>query len=386
MARLAFFTESLPSHNDPIARFSYDLIRSLADQQHEIRVFSTYRPEADWPPDHPRIEVLRPFRRWGWLELPKVIPLLAQFQPDVMHIIQPRHESLEGLTNAMSLLPGLSSLSGRPVVITSYYDLDANRLKAQRMLFFASDAITVSNRPQAELVEHYVERSGHQPTIRILPIPGASNIESTPQPMSESLQEFFGRYAKVIVIPGEIEAHRDLENLFAQLTGILSSDPESAVLFAGGWGKISTLRRRRLMRAFESKFLGPRVMISGPLSEDAKLFCLKSAYVVFIASLPLQALEVADVMRQALATSSVLLMNSDQAALDPLHWLDRENAFITTNRAEAWRTKLSESLNSGFLVSRIRSQLPEFTRTEVLDRPGNVMSRIYSDVLAQKRR
>ena len=114
MARIAFFTERLPAggasqETDAIASFSYELMSSLADQQHEVSVYTTYREDEAGPPSHPRLRVLRPFRRWGWLELPRLVPILMEFQPEILHLIEPRAESLQGLTNAMSALPAFTS-------------------------------------------------------------------------------------------------------------------------------------------------------------------------------------------------------------------------------------------------------------------------------------
>ena len=101
MAKIAFFIERLPPDADPISGFAYDLIRSLAEQSHEIRIYSTYVEGAPLPPRHPRIEILRPFQSWGWLEIPRVLPLLMEFRPDVFHLIQPGTET----RRAMSILP-----------------------------------------------------------------------------------------------------------------------------------------------------------------------------------------------------------------------------------------------------------------------------------------
>ncbi|MES2963616.1 MAG: hypothetical protein V4760_06970, partial [Bdellovibrionota bacterium] len=65
MARIAFFTERLPGNregidSDPIAAFSFDLMMSLADQQHDVSVYTTYREgEIGAEPSHPRMRVLR---------------------------------------------------------------------------------------------------------------------------------------------------------------------------------------------------------------------------------------------------------------------------------------------------------------------------------------
>ena len=123
MARIAFFTEKLPSLDGrsstdavegAIANYSFELIRSLADQQHDVRVLSTYREGEAIPEGSSRLQIIRPFRSWSWLEIPRLIPTLLEFQPDVLHFIQPHGEALTGWTNAMTAVPSLAPLIGRP--------------------------------------------------------------------------------------------------------------------------------------------------------------------------------------------------------------------------------------------------------------------------------
>lgn len=397
MARIAFFTETLPPNSDLIARFSFDLIRSLADQEHEILVFSTYRPEAELPKSHPRIEILRPFRKWSWLEIPKIIQPLLQFRPEVLHFIQPRAEALEGFTNAMNAIAGLAPVIGKPSFVSSFYDVQPQSLKEHSLLLKASDAVTVSNQPQADLIIQTLESLHHaskkprwnQPQVRILPVPGVvatlheSKNASAQASETATLETFFSQNQNVVVVPGDIGNHHDPESLFEILAELLAAQHHTAILFAGGWGRISPLRRRRLMNAFEKRALGSRVLISGPLNENQERLALINAKVVFAASLPNSALELTHFIRQALSTHSVLILNREQSSLDSIPWRHREHAFLCDPHPASWGPALAQALSEEDTAQTIRNHLPEFARLEALDQPSNVMSRIYAEILGQ---
>ncbi len=388
MGRIAFFTERLPPDDDPISTFSYDLIKNLADQQHEVRVFSTYREGSQLPETRSRIEILRPFKRWNWLELPKAIPLLVDFQPDVIHLVQPRAEALGGWTNAMSVLPTFSSLLGRPAVVASFYDLREEKLPMHRTLLLSSDVVTVSNRPQLELLENFYRLQAKRPVTAIVPVP-SHQIEVGDDAYSERNDEFLRNFIdsrpKTIFVPGDLDEHCNVEILFETLSEMLTRFPEASVIFGGGWGDIPPIKRHQLMAVFERARAGERVLLSGPLSSSGLLLCLGRSQVVLLASLATTSLKLTQVLSEAVSSGAVLIFTEEQSLLAALPWRDRQNAFIVGRDVHSWSTAMAEALTSHELVQLIRSRLPDFARAEGLDLPANTMSRLYSEALERNR-
>jgi glycosyltransferase involved in cell wall biosynthesis len=391
MAKIAFFTEKLPSTSnltpdaDPVAGFAFELIRSLADQQHEIRVFSTYREGFDLPEKHPRIEIIRPFRSWSWLELPKVLPLLLDFQPDILHLIQPRGEALQGLTNAMSALTGFAPLLGRPVIVSSFYDLRDENLKNHRMLLLASDAITVSNEPQLRLIGKYVASVGRSPRISVLPVPGRAFSQQLNRP--DTLTRVVESGDPWIFVPGDLSEHRELELLFREFARALYEKTDLNLVIGGGWGgtKIPSRERHSLMRIFDEFSVGNRVVLTGPQSFETERWCLMKATFSFTASLPSETLGLQRVLREALEVAAPLMMSDEQAHLDALSWEHGENALIVSREPGVWSKAILKALHDPSHLERIRLRLPEFSRAEAIDQPGNVMSRIYASILDERR-
>ena len=398
MARIAFFSEKLPTEHqdtsstgvrDPITAFSYGLITSLADQQHEVRVFSTYREGEVPPPQSTRLQILRPFRNWGWLEMPRLIPLLLDFQPELVHIVQPRAESIRGLTNALTTLPAMSAVMGRPRFVMHLYDVSTVALNRNKMLLANTDVVIVSNRQQAdEVTRWYVAKklSNKLPQIEIVPLPTGettdSNNEIEPMPALDALES---RCKSIVLIPADLSDQKDYVGLVKMLNECLKHLPELGIVFGGGWGHLSIIERRALMREFEDSGHGARVLFTGPLSAAQEQACLAAAKVVFLAALTESALSLARWIRQSLQAARPLILRDEQCRLDPLNWQDRVNAYIVPSETSGWGLRLAESILDSDLRAQIQRSLPDFTRSEAVDQPGNSMSRIYAQVLRTPR-
>ncbi len=386
MARLAFFTEVLPhslaSREIEIVDYSYELMVSLADQQHDVRVFSTYREGDALPPSHPRLQILRPFRKWGWLELPRLIPVLLEFQPDILHFIQPRREAFSGLTNATSALPGLASVLGRPRIVVSLYDVRPSELQRNRLLLASADTVIVANKQQADELARWFEEKPQKPTIEIVSLPTQNSPEEIE--VLPGLDQIDAE--DLIFVPGDLDEQKDREALALMLNELLSALPKCGVIFGGGWGRLTVTERRAFMRGFEDRGNGARILLTGPLSVAGEFACLEAARVVLLAGLPDSSLSLARHIRQALVKQRPLILNEDQCRLDPMRWRDRENAFIVSSDARTWGQTLSEALLNSDLLRAVRSHLPDFARTEIVDEPGNAMSRIYAQVLRTPRK
>jgi hypothetical protein len=397
MARVAFFTETLPPDSDPISDFSFELMRGLAEQQHDLRIISTYRPGRDLPKFPQRIGAIFPFRRWNWLEVPRVLPYLFQFQPEILHIIQPRREALSGVTNAMTAIASLPPMIGKPALVTSFYDLRESDLRKYRTLLSLSSAITVSTRPQLQLMNDWFARMGRKSRTTLVPIPGitsetAHELDESSLPviiagtgLSDSIERFLANFARLVLVPGSVSAHNRLPELFSVLAETTARVENTGVIFGGGWGEVNTIQRRALMHAFEDRGVGANVLIAGDLDLANEEALLRRSTLVFLASLPFESLHLARLERQALRAGAVLLMNFDQAKEDILSWRDRETALITGQDAHEWGATLTMALTDEHLTDAIRRRIPDFARRETIDQPGNVVSRIYADVLGAHR-
>jgi glycosyltransferase involved in cell wall biosynthesis len=387
MARVAFFTENLPPQADLIGHFAYDLMRSLGDQGHELKVFTTYRQGQEIPPPHPRIEILQPFRRWSWTEIPRILPLLLQFQPEILHIIQPHADALRGLTNAMGAIPSLtpflrSGLSGSATVST-FFDLNEHHLVQHRMLLQTSQIVTVSNEQQKEKLAAYLG-SGHRARIEVVPI--SSSLDFGEAALNETLPlewtEFFARRRPWFFVPGQMDEHSDLDHLFDLISAVLSARPQTGVVFGGSWGSHPVPLRHKWMRRLREAELDHRILWTGPLDQGQLQNLLAQADLVMLPTLQRETLAFTRVLRLALQMRSVLLLSKDQSRLDPLPWKDGTHARLTSANLQETAQAAIELLDSPETAIRMRAALGDFSQREVVDQPGNVMSRLYAQALS----
>ena len=392
MARLAFFTERLPTSDSSFSReeitgFSYDLMTSLADQQHDVRVFSTYREDDTLPPTHSRLQIIRPFRNWSWLEIPRLVPILLDFQPEILHFIQPRKEAFSGLTNAMTALPSLGPVVGKPRIVVSLYDVRKEELQRNRSLLVFADTIIVANRQQADEVSRWFGSSRRIPTIEIVTLPGIENFESRPErEVMPGLEQLQSTARRLILIPGDLDERQDLETFGLALNELLSAVPSAGLVFGGGWGRLSTQARRTFMRLFEDRGNGARFLLTGPLTVSGEQTALHAASLVLLSGISDASLSLARWIRLALKASRPLALNEAQCRLDPIQWRHRENAFIVPDDPQAWGPILSDALLNDELRRDVRQRLPDFARTEAVDQPSNAISRIYAQVLRAPRK
>jgi glycosyltransferase involved in cell wall biosynthesis len=393
MARIAFFTESLPPSGDVIGRFAWDLIYSLANQQHEIRVFSTYRSEHQiLPPSHPRIEILRPFRKWGLLELPKILPSLMSFRPEVIHVIQPHDESLMGLTNAMDLLPALKPVLGKPALIASFFDVSEKNFKKHRVLLSQVDAITVSNREQQDLFTNYFLKIGDQPLLEVVPLGfarasenasliSADEIVIDESSGSEHLDNLLLDYPNIIAVGGPIESHKHPQTTFKALALTLGRLPNTAAVILGGWGPLPIRLRHECEQILFDHGVQARVLLTGKLDEIAETSILKRARCVLSAPISEARLAYTRFIRAVQHVGKPLVMSTEQAELDPIRWRNNENALVSKADEFGMSQALSVLIDDNETCERLSRNLTELSRTAVADQPGNLVSRLYVKAL-----
>jgi glycosyltransferase involved in cell wall biosynthesis len=386
MARVAFFTERI---DDSIGSFAFELMTGLADQQHDLRVYSTYRESDIVPETHARLQLIRPFKKWNWLELGFLVPLLMEQQPEILHFIQPHDQALRGFTNAMAVIPLMSPLMQKPSVVLSLYDFKERDLEKFKTLVFTADTITVTNPSQARAVEQWLMRLARANTKRanvvVVPLPSQTAKLDSEEPLPANVESFI-KSKKLLLVPGDVSDHENIEGVFSFLKETLQALPDARVLFIGGWGDVKAIQRRDILRNFDEPSLGSRILFTGPLSATSQHACLTKARVVLAASLALESVALARWTRSSLQARVPLILSEKQLELDPLPWRDRENSFVVTGEPASWGSTVSEALLNDETVKSIRAGLREFARLETFDVPSNAISRIYAQLATKRNR
>lgn len=385
MARIAFFIDALPPGGDASARFGWDLIRSLADQQHEIQVFSTYFEGAALPEEHPRVEILRPFTKWNLFEIHKALPLLIRFRPEVIHLIQPRGAMFTGWMNAMSVMPSLAPLLGGALTVASFFDINEKTLATHRHLLTGVDALTVSNARQKAAIETFLKGRA-QPRIEIVPVTishhpfssAATPARVTTSPSIDLLNRLRTDHPKTILVPGPIDQHTDAVATFREVAAILHERSDTCAAITGGWGSVPVRLRHAAEEVLFDAHVGDRVVLTGPLDDKEQSEWLRRADCVLVAPLDEARLAFTQHLREAQAMGAAIVMNDTQARLDPIAWRDGENAWVRERSIEAIRAAVLECLDDEETRTRVSRNAAEFSKSQVIDRPGNALSRLYA--------
>ncbi len=105
MARVLVLTDRQPADFEWKGAFAWDLIRSLAESQHQVLVLTTEDP-GQIEVSHPRLTIARPAKSWGVQNLPKFLQAILMFRPEVICTITPQASSLP---KGLSIWPYLHS-------------------------------------------------------------------------------------------------------------------------------------------------------------------------------------------------------------------------------------------------------------------------------------
>jgi hypothetical protein len=385
--RIAVFTEVLPPANDEIAHASFDLLRALAEQQHEIRIFSTYYARDDErgqiPPTQNRIEVLRPFKNWSLFEIPRLLPLMLDFKPELIHVIHPRAQMMNfGWAKLAGALPALARLNNRIPVVTSLYDRlkPAHETKLMALLR-SSQLITVSH-------------AGHQHELGLNPLLAARDIRVLPMsgfdfgagpagvatetPDHPGLDAFSAQYPNFIFVPGRLEAHQNVEGLIAHLRALALVG--HGIVVGSSVSRLDIQERRQLEAALRAESWGQRVLFTGTLSLAAEDDLLKRAWLTSLVSLPTESMSWSRYARAASRRSSPLLLTQAQVKADALTWTHDHNALIAQHLGDI-PGLLSRLDTDAGLNDRLRAGGLELASHDVGDSPANLMSRWYTELL-----
>jgi len=396
MARIVFFVEDLPHQQKAYADFAWPLIRSLADQHHEIRVLTTYRPGVDLPKLHPRIEILSPFSNWSWREVYRVLPLLLGFRPDVLHFIQPRFDLQNTWTHAARWLTPLRHMLSGPRIVLSLYDIDRRAIDQLGFLIRESDALTVMNPGQKQLL---LNRFGPELKIELM----AANLEALPSseilvsnvnghatPSStEIFQRLYDKQSVFLFIPGPLDQHLDFDASFELVSKVdqhLSRLGQKAwYLFSGGWGDTPHRQRDLIRRQLVSLPMDGQVVFAGPQPEAEELIWMQRAQAVWLSPLDPARLAFVRALRVAQAAGASLILSPDQVQQDPIGWQDGTNVFVRGIGHDVAPNTcfelLVQVLTDQNLAASVRRPAQELYRRAVLDQPSNSLSRLYKNLL-----
>lgn len=266
MARLAVFTDRLPDDPSWKGAYTWEIIRTLCESQHEVAVFTTENPDLITL-THSRLTVGRPAPAFTADKLPKWAQAVLAYRPEVIHTFALRKTAVwpsltiwPYLDAVCKVLPNLKRIS------TMFDREDFTVAPAWHM---GADSWTVfSGELESEA------RRLFQGRVDVVPLDEAG-LPDTPEGFEER---------GFLFVPAPVSEWRDRGHGLAQLADFLVRNPDVYAHINGGWGDLSLSERRRGWSALMN--VAKRVKLIEPQPLDRFLGRLRAASHVWIESLP----------------------------------------------------------------------------------------------------
>lgn len=233
MAKVAVLTDRLP--NDPSWKgaYTWEIIRQLAESQHEVRVFMTDDPDQI-PFTHSRLTLARPAWSFGAERLPKWAQALIAFQPNVIHTFALKPSSAWPSLTVWPYLDAVCKVLPGAVkrVATLFDSEDFSPSHPAKVWYDGSYGWTVFS-AEAEVRARRVFNG------RVDCVP----LEDLVPAGSEDFESFEERGYTFIPAPVSEWTHR--QHGLLQLADHLTRHPDTTAQINGGWGDLPLSERRR---------------------------------------------------------------------------------------------------------------------------------------------
>lgn len=236
MARVTVLTDRLPDDRSWKGPCGWEIIRSLAESQHDVTVYTTENPECI-NVTHPRLNIARPAKSWSVDKLPKWTQAILVSQPEILHTFALKPSSM---WQAASVWPYLDAfckvLPNLYRVSTMFERHDFSIPSPSAPWHMGSQVWTVfSSGDDSEAHQFFQGR------VDLVPLDRFNwDFESTDDPFAGESRET----TQALLVPAAVSEWNDRARALARLADFLLQNSEVTAHINGGWGDLS-LRERR---------------------------------------------------------------------------------------------------------------------------------------------
>jgi len=229
MARVLVLTDRHPLDSDWKGAVAWNLIRSLAESQHQVLVLTTLDPETI-DVTHPRLTIARPAQSWSAAALPKFLQGILLFQPEVVHTFAVKPSRLwQSLTlwpylnKALMVLPALKRFS------TLFESADLPEEDPSLSWHRGSHRNVVFSPEQKAALQRQLSRSIEVSPLEIEALAGEPGEKTGPP---------------YVLVPAPVGEWNNPSRDLLVLAKFLEERPELHAHVVGGWGDWPASSRR----------------------------------------------------------------------------------------------------------------------------------------------
>ncbi|MBX3022842.1 MAG: hypothetical protein KF799_14300 [Bdellovibrionales bacterium] len=230
MARLAVLTDRLPGDASWKGAYTWEIIRSLCESQHEVTVFTTENPEHI-PLTHSRLTVARPARSFSADKLPRWTQALLVYRPEVIHTFPLQNTAHWPSLTVWPYLDAVCKVLPQTKRVSTMFDRE-DFVTAPAWHAGADGWTVFSNELESEA------RRVYQGRIDVVPLEEMSwsSADNSPEGFEER---------DYVFIPAPVSEWHHRQHALSILADHLIHHPETCVYINGGWGDLSLSERRR---------------------------------------------------------------------------------------------------------------------------------------------
>ncbi len=363
MAKIVVFSDAIldtPSRT----HFSRQVVNHAAETANEIYFVTQNDKDSELIGYHPKVQILRAFRKWNFIEAAKLLPVLFQIKADIFHFIQPQKKI--GLSHAFPILAAFAKTINTQNIL-SLIDFDPKLSPGLEAMIAASQLVSVIDPSQAAPIQTRFRR------LEIECLPARAFQDSS------SLEEFEDpQETTYIFLPENFDQYDQAANLIRVLVAILKSFPEMHLVCSGSLLDFDLKKRREIMQSLAP--IGSKVQWTGPLSRKKKISYLKSAHAVVFSGLRFSPHLIHENLGLALAAQANIIMTTRQVATSQLPIQNNVHAkVIEESQTES---ALKELLSTPEIRKLMRNNLAQLKQLHSEDELGNRLSRMYTKILS----
>ena len=363
MAKIVVFSDAIQGQ-DSRAHFLRQILNNAAETANEIYYVTQNKGNEEIRELHPKVQVLRAFKKWSLFEATQLLPVLFQLKADIFHFVQPLKKI--GLNHAYPILAAFAKTSKAQVVL-SLVEQEKKMSHGLRSMIAASSFVSVFDPRQALSIQGQFQNIA----IESLPVWAFPDQNLTHETEVLAFEPF-------VFLPENLHLYEFPMKLVKILISALQKNIDLNLVCIGSQLDFDLKTRRQILQELEP--VAGRIRWVGPLSLKQKLIFLKRAELTVLSGLRSSPQRLHENIGLILTAQAPTVMSPDQVFASQANIQNDLHAKVV--EASEVESAISEVLNSQMIKNSLRNNLAELRSLHSQDHLGNRLNRIYAKLLS----